>query len=574
MSVTVIPRFTPRRSGPAHLPRGGRNRPSRTTLLLLGATVVAIALRLVAGLGQTGPTVPDEFGYVGQARWLAGGEPMAMGPMPYYHVGYALLLVPAAWLSGDDPVLFWRLILATNALIGAALVPLLFVLLRGLFRVPGTVAVAAAFLTSCYPSYLLVAGQGWSEIAIPTVFVLWLVTLQRLLRHPTYPTALLAGVCALSVWAVHARGLPALVITPLVLGVAVRQGRLSARFAATAVAALVVLGLGVLELQRVAFETLWWPGPGVLAESVEGLLSPGAVVELLAMLAGQLWNLLVATVGIVFLGVLALASLASSGTTSTRGEFAARATAWAALLAMAGAWAMSSAFFVGATRADQFVYGRYVEGVLPAALAAGLVVLLRARTSRSLARPLAMAGLLLVGCALVVRLVRGSGLETELWFPFNASGILLFGLDASRVQLETASVLAVAAGAAVLLAATRRRAVAAGLVLTTFLAGAVFVGSGVYRSVDDFWYRDWTPPPVPRDAGHVLMTDEPRFYFEHLAYQFWTPHATFELVPLPLGRIPDARYVFAPLGWRQWDPDTRLMWENNLDSIGLYEVPR
>jgi hypothetical protein len=571
MSVTVVPRPTEGSPTPSHPAPGARAWTSRATLLLLAATLLALGIRLVAGLGQTGPSVPDEFGYLGQARWLAGGEPMALGPMPYYHVGYALLLVPAAWLGADDPILFWKLVVVTNAFIGAALVPLLTVLLGRLFRVSAPAAVVAAFVASCYPSYVLVAGQAWSEIAVPTVFVLWLLTLQRLLARPTYPAALLAGVAALGVWAVHPRGLPVLAVTPLVLALAVRRGHLRASHAAAAVAALLVVGAGVLQLQALAYEVLWWPGPGVLGQSVESLLRPGAVTDVAALLAGMLWNVLVGTLGLLLLGLLALGTLLRLPTAG----FPERATAAAALLAFVGTWVVSAAFFAGAERADQFVYGRYLEGVIPVALAAGVLMLLRARAYRGVAARVGAAGLLLAACALLVWLVRGDELETGLWFPYNASGIMLFGLDADRVQLWTATAVALLAGATALGVAALRRGLGVAVVLGVLLAGVVFVGSGVYRAIDDFWYDGWTSPPVPDDVELVVMTDDPVYWFEHLAYQFWTPQTRFELRPVAPARVPrDTAYVFAPPGWRSWDPGTRPIWENNLESMKLYEISR
>jgi hypothetical protein len=71
------------------------------------------------------------------------------------------------------------------------------------------------------------------------------------------------------------------------------------------------------------------------------------------------------------------------------------------------------------------------------------------------------------------------------------------------------------------------------------------------------------------------MTDDSVYWFEHLAYQFWTPQTRFELRPVAPARVPrDTAYVFAPPGWRSWDPGTRPVWENNLESMKLYEISR
>src|SRR5204862_8032201 len=90
---------------------------------------------------RTGPVlVADEVGYLTNARALAGGVRGQMTGAPFYHGGYSLLLAPL--LAFDhDPKTSYHLVLALNALLAAAVAPLVYLLLRRCFAVPSRVAV-------------------------------------------------------------------------------------------------------------------------------------------------------------------------------------------------------------------------------------------------------------------------------------------------------------------------------------------------------------------------------------------------------------------------------------------------
>ena len=104
----------------------------------------------------------DETGYLANARVLTGGIPGELSQAAFYRGGYSLLLVPAYWL-GDGPQAQCRYVLATNALLSSLVFPLVWVLLRRVFRVPVRTALAAAFLAALYPC----SPSGWSGSRAP-----------------------------------------------------------------------------------------------------------------------------------------------------------------------------------------------------------------------------------------------------------------------------------------------------------------------------------------------------------------------------------------------------------------------
>jgi hypothetical protein len=569
-------------------------------VLLAAATLVALALRLAVGLQMTGPlVVPDEIGYLTQARWLVGGEGIPMIDRPYYHIGYALLLTPAAALAADDPALFWRLLTVTNSVVGASMVPLLATLLRRLFGVTPGYAVAAAFVASCYPSYIVPAGQGWAEIAIAPGFLLWVLAVHQLMSRPGLLVAVGVGAATAAVYSLHSRtGLPVLAVTPLLLGWAVKAHQLRPLPALAAAAAAAAFTSGVVALQHRALQALWIEPVSMTSDGLSTLLRWEAVPLVAAQLAGNLWTVVVGTVGLVAIGVAAHLGLLHEGTrerllgrtaqpTAFSGRRtprsaqlragAARITGVGALLGIAGTWFLAAAFFAGvnASRADQYIYGRYLETVTALPLALGVVVLLAARRPRHVVLVGLLAAALVVSCALTVWAIRGPGLAEDLFLPFNTNGVMLFGLDQGRAHVGTATLVVLAVGALVTLLTCLDRRVGAGVVLAVLLTSTAFVATQWHFYIDQVRYIDWEPPPVPEDALIIAIDDDERRWFEHGVYHFWMPGKEFVRVDLSGPGRPPHRYVFAPLGWPYaQSPGVRELWVNPYHGMGLYEQTR
>ncbi len=539
--------------------------------LLVAATLAAFALRLALAWPMTGPiVVPDEMGYLAQARWLAGDDSTLLTESPYYHLGYPLLLLPAALLGGDDPERFWRLLLVTNAAIGATLVPLLTVLLRRTLDTGPRLAAVAAFVASCHPGFVLPAGQGWGEIAFPPAVLLWVLAVSQVFQRPRWRSGLLVGLAAVAVWSVHSRaGLPVLVATALVVLAALAVRRLPLRAALGVAVSAAVAGVAVARAQAAALAALWDDTPVQVADaSIRAVLTPSAAAPFAAQLGGTLWNALVSTAGLAVLGLAALGAVAlRSGRPA-----AARATAATALLGALGVWALAALFFVKAGRADQFLHGRYVETVLALPLAAGVVVLATARTRRQLLRLGAVAVLLTVACAVVVRRVRGDLLETAVHFPFSTNSAMLPSLDPTRVQLETATVTGVAATVVVLAVAAARRWAGVVAVTALLLASTAYTATQVYWPLNASRYAGWTTPPTPPGVEEVAISAEEGFWFEQRAYHFWMPGVRLRQVDLATEPQPAWRYVLAPPSWPgAHRPGTRLVWTNNHGTVALYD---
>jgi hypothetical protein len=99
-------------------------RPSRWGLLLAAGWLVQAGLRAWLSRAQVVPlATPDESAYLIAARVLAGGVPANFSYSTLYPAGYPLLITPVFWFTGS-PVTAYHAVLAINAVVSAAILPL------------------------------------------------------------------------------------------------------------------------------------------------------------------------------------------------------------------------------------------------------------------------------------------------------------------------------------------------------------------------------------------------------------------------------------------------------------------
>ena len=144
---------------------GGSRREGTTGLVLVVGSVLLLALHVFLVRDVSVPSVvPDEAGYLGNARWLSGTSPTwIMGEAPYYGFGYSLVLAPL-FAVFHDPYTLYRAVIVVNALLVTSLFPLLYVFCRRLLGATERVALVAALVGALVPAataYTAVApGRG------------------------------------------------------------------------------------------------------------------------------------------------------------------------------------------------------------------------------------------------------------------------------------------------------------------------------------------------------------------------------------------------------------------------------
>jgi putative flippase GtrA len=484
------------------------------------------------------------------ARALLDRHPTpTMAYEPFYHAGYAILSAP--WTALFGPIGAWHATTVMNAVLLAAIVPLVFLLLRDSLDVPPSLALAAAAVTSLYPSFLLEAGFTWSESAVVTVVLLTYVACQRMMRAPTTWRAVAFGAAAASAYLVHARLLPLLLLSPVALYLARRWHGLTTTGALAGLAASAVLFLATRVLHEWLRTTLYLGTPASDEKEVVTRIfrDPVNFLHALGSFAGQTWYLSVATFGLAPLGIALL--VAELRRRPRRVDLLYVAAVTATL------FIVSALFVIDPDRVDKRVYGRYAETSLAVLLAFGLVALARRRDiveriGAMVAVPVLLGGALLFGVGR--EHFRGAVIHS------NILGIDHFVLDrpgvpVGHITLYATLVAAAVAGGHLLL---RRR----GTAIVFVVVGALFLGAAVRTHQDVLGpvrlahdVTDSVPDALPRiEALTGLRIDDiDVVYFPKrnknalFGYQFRLPDVAFHV--LDARAVPTRPWVMAPVTW-------------------------
>ena len=337
------------------------------------ATVVSLGLRLLLARSVWSPFIfQDEGGYVAVARLLAGDTPSMYGPT-YFPV-YGILLAPAAAVLG--PLEFHRAAQVLNAVAAAATIPVTYVVARQVARLRPWLAAGTAVVGATTAASLLQATMMLPEAVFGLFVLLAVLAVHHALTTARWQVAALAGVVVGLTYGLHPRAVVVIVALLVVAVMAWRTGVLIPRVAAALAASCLVTAALVQVLDTWATARLYEVGtwPSLAGSPTDAITEPGGVA---LITVGQLWYLLVASVGLVALGFLAAGQLAYARRGTARGL-----SATFVVLGVLGSLALGAiaSYQVGlgdVNRADQPVYGRYLEQWIPVLVVFAPLVLRR-----------------------------------------------------------------------------------------------------------------------------------------------------------------------------------------------------
>jgi|SRR5665647_131262 len=375
----------------------------RTVIAVTAAYLAAAAFRIALSATRVGPlVVGDEIGYLAHARWLAGGPGILMQGT-YYYSGSSLFMAPAFWIT-DNAVTAYQVVLVIQALISAAVLPLLYAFCREI-GASSARSLGAAIVGSTIVDAVFWSSYALSESLLAALTVAWVWLTARVIRHGRSRAGLVsAGTLGLVyglLAAAHSRGLILVGIGALVGVSFIRWAGWRNVLLCTGVGAVSVAGALWLNVATMhanypthAVKVLIPNGGGA---GIEGVTLADQLVTAL----GQVWYAAAAT------GLLALYGIFHAwraGLSAPPGEKAPRLTA--AILLTAGCGAI--VFGVAVLRSDAvipsldyLVYGRYVACCLPLAATIGMLGLLgRADRTAWVLRGATVASTVAV-CALV-----------------------------------------------------------------------------------------------------------------------------------------------------------------------------
>ena len=474
--------------------------------ILVAGTLSLLGLRLLISLSRSGPVImADEAGYLFNAKVLAGGMAAEMGSSPFYRGGYSLVIAPILALDAG-PVATYHGVLVVNALLAASLAPLLYLLLTRCFDVAPSVAAWSALAGAAYPSVTALSQVALSENLLFPLTVAWLLAVGLLLRarerRGLIGWAVASGLTSAALWTVHGRMLVAVVLTVVVLALLAVRDR-SGRAAAAGIAAL---GAGMLAGRLLNDWLVDNSYGGSAAGEVRDALSPlnelDGLLSVGRNLVGQGWYLLAATLGILVLLVAWVAPPALGRLRRGRGEPADHMLALL-LATAAGLLAVSALWLADLVRADQLIYGRYAEPVVPAIIAAGLALLTRTGAGRGRVALVAVLGLATAAAAVLRAGVDLPG-EVSRW---NVASLPSVTGSLGAPVIAVAGAVAMAALWGFALVARRWPAALAPLALLAFMPlTAYVVNLPVIRSERDFYPSSWTSPrPVVEQRGAATV---------------------------------------------------------------------
>jgi hypothetical protein len=404
------------------VPRAERRWNPAYAWLWLGALGVGIVHFWLAD-GARGPGVfADEVGYIANARYLAGGGILDMSKTAFYAGGWSLAIAPLSRLFANNPGHFYSSIIALQAVLAVLSVVLIARLCKWLFDTRWSFAILAACTGGLYTAFVTNTGLAWSESALTFTLLavltasVWLV--QAVADVDTRPRslvirAIVTGVACGYLVTVHSRTLGAtLGLLAVLTGYLVWKRKPSA-VAITIISFAVTMFAGRV-LNHQLKHALWKGKGGVdVSTHVSSLLSVHGMRNTIVTGAGHAWYQLVATGGLVGIGVVALVLLACNRT-RTGPNVERRVAATMVFVTFGLLMAVSVAFLANGRRADAVVYGRYVDIATPLLIAVAITWLATRPTARALLVAATSLVVVLFGSWLILE-----GASGRLDRPFN-----------------------------------------------------------------------------------------------------------------------------------------------------------
>jgi hypothetical protein len=548
--------------------------------LLLAGTGVLFLLRFGLSLLRTGPLVfPDEFGYLSNARLLAGGLPgtrLVAGTSDveiaaFFRGGYSLVIAPLVGLS--DPEIGYRLVLALNAALAAALAPLVYALLTRCFGTAPRVAVWPALAAAAYPSVTAYSQIALAENLLLPMMVIWLICFGRLLDVDSQVGRAAWGVafavCAVGLFAVHGRMVVAVALGTAALILLAFRPPLMLRAELLGVG-VILAGITAVHLfnRFLISENYGGFSGNETGSRLENLRDIEGLLAVARNLVGHSWYVMVATLGIAVIFAFAAAPRALARICRRNADTPELVIGL--LLAAGGALLVVSALsFRDIENAERLVHGRYVEVVIPPLLAVALVRLSSIRWDRWLP---AAVGVLAAATGAVVAL-RAAINPSDDPSRWHIPSIPFVTFNLGPAELAGAGI--IAAASLVGLAAVGRRAptLLAPAVLLLFLpTTAVAERNPVLSEQQARYPAGWTSPGAAAPQARVVAFDTD-YHFGVYIYQWFMPNARFVLFSGSASATP-ARFVISSRAWAPERPHlhTQPLWSDPGSDHVLYRI--
>lgn len=344
-------------------------------VLAVIAVLGALLSHVVLAWTATAPSFPyDEVTLLQFSKYLSGtgmSYPVTGGG---YFPAWSFVIAPLWWVT-SDPAVFYHLAIALGVMMAmATIIPLSLFLRRT--GVTSDQAVVAASVVMCMPSRSVQAAYALSEKMLFLMLVCLALAAVRLWERPGWGRLAVFAVFILLVVTSHSRAI--IVLPASALWLLCMTGR-SRRIALGGAVPVVLLGYGGYRF------SLWFNGMLLQSDFNQGTgilgnlaTRPGIIAR---VILGQMWYQVVASLGVVLVGVVALVILVIRELTSTKSLGLA---GW--LLLVTGAffatavlaWSGNDVLTLpGRGRLDFIIYGRYADPAFAMVIGVGVCALIR-----------------------------------------------------------------------------------------------------------------------------------------------------------------------------------------------------
>lgn len=347
-----------------------------SAIVVLVVAVYARVSILAARLAT--PTVSDEIYWLLNGQVLLGRDEIApTHGRFFYPIGYGVVTAAADVIGGSLSRAF-HVSLVANMVFAFLAAWCLVTIGRRIFNFTLETSVVAAGVMLLMPGVAATTTLVWSESLVQFSFVFVVLVVYQYLASPNTRTALVVGVVAGLLPAVHGRFTLLIPIVVITLIISTVREKIPVRFTVTAHVALVVF-LALSRFGNSWLKDTFYPNASNRESgALRKVTNPSWWDEIFHLITGHAWYVIASSFGIAVVGAYVIVRyLRSSERWQERTTIAFMAVSCVFLLAT------SAIALASATRGDIHIYGRYVDAFAPLLVFLGVAGLLTfSRTSR------------------------------------------------------------------------------------------------------------------------------------------------------------------------------------------------
>lgn len=335
--------------------------------------MVTVALRV------KGPTIhPDEFGFLTNGQVLLGHDEAPLPTGSFYPAGYGVVTALGAIVTGSITgayrfsLLFNLLLAVMTAVVAGRLAVKGF----GASRATGIVAGALVFVT---PGTLVSSMFSWAETAARLAFLGFVHLVIKATSRRTAGMLSLVGLFVGLMPALHGRFVLLLPFVCVLFAWWALRRDATVWAAAAGVSTTFVGYAGSVLLNRFVKSAVYLQSHDPENRLLERITNYHLWGELFKRIVGQVWYLLATSYGLIGVGVACAVAAVWAGMSRRNVRTDPHLVGYVAAVAGTGAVVFTGGLqLVYGIRGDHYIYGRYVEMMVPALMVLGCVGIERA----------------------------------------------------------------------------------------------------------------------------------------------------------------------------------------------------